>query len=169
MALWQRSGKFSLLNTDGKIIPLEDISEFRSLIVLIGSEAPKKATKLFQVLAKEPELATKVKAAVWIGARRWNLHLNNSTKIYLPEFGADGAWSRLAKIYQKQQSIFEDLELIDLRLADRIVVQERYNMKDNDRKLRPSVPNARSKETLLKQKIPKLGSSVLKLDNEAKT
>ena len=29
----------------------------------------------------------------------------------MPEFGADGAWSRLAKIYQKQQSIFEDLEL----------------------------------------------------------
>ena len=127
MALWQRGGKFTLIDTNGELIPLKDVSNYTNLIVVIGKDAPRHAAVLFEVLATEPKLASRVKAAVRVGARRWNLHLNNKIKIQLPEDDPGAAWSHLAELNQKHTLLARNLISVDLRLADRIVIREVKN------------------------------------------
>ncbi len=127
MALWQRGGKFTLIDTNGELIPLKDVSNYTNLIVVIGKDAPRHAAVLFEVLATEPKLASRVKAAVRVGARRWNLHLNNKIKIQLPEDDPGAAWSHLAELNQKHALLARNLISVDLRLADRIVIREVKN------------------------------------------
>jgi cell division protein FtsQ len=124
MALWQRGGKFSLIDTNGELIPLKDVSAYTSLIVIIGRDAPGKAAALFEVMATEPKLASRVKAAVRVGGRRWNLHLSNDIEIRLPEEDANAAWNHLAKLDEKHDLLSKDLITVDLRLADRVVIRE---------------------------------------------
>ena len=127
MALWQRGGKFTLIDTNGELIPLKDVSNYTNLIVVIGKDAPRHAAVLFEVLATEPKLARRVKAAVRVGARRWNLHLNNEIKIQLPEDDPGAAWGHLAELNQKHALLARNLISVDLRLADRIVIREVKN------------------------------------------
>lgn len=152
MALWQRGGKFSLIDTNGELIPLKDVSEYTNLIVIIGRDAPGNAAALFEVLATEPKLAGRVKAAVRVGGRRWNLHLNNDIEIRLPETDSNAAWGHLAKLDQQHDLLSKDLITIDLRLADRVVIREGQNgsAEDEIKKLpklprKPARPNKRHK------------------------
>jgi len=124
MALWQRGGKFSLIDTNGELIPLKDVSAYTKLIVIIGRDAPGNAAQLFEVLATEPKLASRVRAAVRVGGRRWNLHLSNDIEIRLPEEDSSAAWSHLAELDQKHDLLSKDLITVDLRLADRVVIRE---------------------------------------------
>ena len=125
LALWQQNGIFSLIDINGDLIPLKDVSAYSNLIVIIGRDAPAKAANLFQVLAMDPRLASQVTAAVRVGERRWNLHLNGQTEILLPEKNADAAWAHLANLYKKNDELFNNLKTIDLRLADRMVIRRR--------------------------------------------
>jgi cell division protein FtsQ len=127
LALWQRNGIFSLIDKKGRVIPLGDVSAYANLIVIIGDDAPTKAGNLFKVLAREPQLESQITAAVRVGGRRWNLHLNGQTEILLPEKGADKAWTHLAKLYKNHGLLFNDLKTIDLRLADRVVIRQGDN------------------------------------------
>jgi len=124
LALWQRNGIFSLIDINGDLIPLRDLSAYSKLIVIIGKDAPTKAANLFKVLAMEPQLASRVTAAVRVGGRRWNLHLNGQTEILLPEKDADAAWAHLANLYKKHDELFNNLKTIDLRLADRMAIRQ---------------------------------------------
>jgi cell division protein FtsQ len=126
-ALWQRNGVFSLIDETGDLIPLDDVSAFANLIILVGKDAPTKAKSLFEVLARQPQLAKRVTAAVRVGGRRWNLHLNSQVEVLLPEKGADAAWKHLATLYKKYRQLFNQLETIDLRLTDRVVIKQGNN------------------------------------------
>jgi cell division protein FtsQ len=134
LALWQRNGIFSLIDKKGEVIPLGDVSAYANLIVIIGEDAPTKAGSLFKVLAREPQLESRVTAAVRVGSRRWNLHLNGQTEVLLPEKGADAAWVHLAKLYREYDLLFNDLKTIDLRLADRVVITQGNNKIVEDQK-----------------------------------
>ncbi len=146
MALWQRGGKFSLIDTNGELIPLKDVSNYTNLIVIIGKDAPRHAAVLFEVLAAEPKLASQVRAAVRVGARRWNLHLINKIKIQLPEDDPGAAWSHLAELNQKYALLSRDLISVDLRLADRIVIREvKKGSPDEKFDIVPNLPKRKQK------------------------
>ena len=123
LALWQRNGQLLLLDAKGKIINLPNINSYTSLIIIIGKDAPVRAESLFNVLAAEPILAREVKAAVRIGARRWNLYLKNNIQILLPENNTSAAWGHLAQLNNKYKLLSRNLVSIDLRLSDRVIIQ----------------------------------------------
>ena len=127
LALWQRNGAFSLIDEIGELIPLADVSAYANLVVLIGKDAPSNVKSLFKVLAKQPQLAERVTAAVRVGGRRWNLHLNSQIEVLLPEKDINAAWAHLATLYGKYRQLFNKLETIDLRLTDRVVVKRGNN------------------------------------------
>ena len=124
LALWQRGGKFFLLDSKGELIPVKDVGAYNNLIVIIGKGAPKKAVELFNLLATERKLASQVIAAVRVGGRRWNLHLNNNIEIWLPEEDANVAWRHLAMLNHKHNLLLKDLIAVDLRLPDRVVIRK---------------------------------------------
>lgn len=127
IAVWQAPGQsFALVDADGAVIEV-DVSPFAHLPVIAGPGAPEAASDLFTMLAAEPELNARVKAAVRVGKRRWNVWLDaigdGGIDIRLPEAGAADALARLIALDRDQGLLRRDLAMIDLRLPDRLIVR----------------------------------------------
>lgn len=122
-ALWQRSGKIMLVDRSGETIDSGDTARFGKLLLLVGDKAPDHAGELVDMLASEPALRGRVRAAVWVGDRRWNLHFDNGVDVKLPEFSSEAAWHELARLEREQGLLQRDLVSIDMRLPDRLVVK----------------------------------------------
>ena len=125
IALWQRKGVLSLIGRDGVPITNLKLGRFRDLLVIVGRDAPRHATNLLVMLASEPALRKRVRAAVRVGARRWNLRLDNGIDVRLPENGAAAAWARLADLDRRHGLLGNDIDTIDLRIPDRLIVRTR--------------------------------------------
>ena len=124
-ALWQQGHRYTLVDRDGKaIVDVPDAPP--SLPLIVGPDAPKHAAALFEALDAEPELAGRVRAAVRVGARRWNVYLDayeGGIAVRLPENDVAAAWARLAVLERDHRILERDLDFIDLRLEDRLVVR----------------------------------------------
>ena len=123
LALWQRQGKLVLVDREGVVVTSEQIERFGNLIVLVGPDAPKAGAALLDMLAGEAELASRVAAAVRVGGRRWNVRLDSGIDIALPEEDASSAWHRLAELERSEGILERDIQMVDLRLPDRLVVR----------------------------------------------
>jgi cell division protein FtsQ len=123
LAFWQRDGKLVPIDRDGVAVPNDQAGGFGNLLVLVGSDAPKAGAALLDMLATEPELAPHVAAAVRVGGRRWNLRLDSGIDVALPEDDAVAAWHRLAALERSDGILERDIEMVDLRLPDRLVVR----------------------------------------------
>lgn len=124
MALWQNRGKFALIDNNGTVILKNEIGQFTDLLQVVGEAAPKHAAALLLTLSTQPELMTRVKAAVWVGDRRWNIVLNNGINIRLPEDGAATAWARLAEYERTHKVLGRNVKVLDMRLPDRLIVRK---------------------------------------------
>jgi cell division protein FtsQ len=126
LALWQRDGRFSLIDRAGAVIEgaLDQSvppASWRHLRVLVGEGAPARAAGLFALLSTEPALSERVVAATWVGERRWTLHLDNQIDVLLPEDKPLTAWRTLADRERDQALLERAVAVIDLRfLPDRI-------------------------------------------------
>lgn len=127
IALWQLDGKFSLIDTEGAVIPIDDVGRYGNLPVVVGAGAPPVASALIDLLASEPELARCVRAAVRIGDRRWDIHMDERLHIMLPEDDPVAAWHRLAELARTGEVLARNYSIIDLRLKDRVVVRKAPN------------------------------------------
>ena len=123
LALWQHNGKFELVDREGAVLPVPRLDEFAGLVVLVGEDAPKEGAGLVEMLASEAELAHRVAAAVRVGGRRWNLHLDNGIDIQLPEENPTAAWHELARLDRTDGLLEREVRRVDFRLPDRLVVQ----------------------------------------------
>ena len=123
LALWQYQKKFALIDEEGQVIIRDDVGPFNKLMVVVGEDAPANATALVRMLASEPDMMSRVKAAVRVGGRRWNVHLADGIDIKLPEQDPGHAWRRLAE-YQRAHGVLDkDVRVLDLRFPDRLVIQ----------------------------------------------
>jgi cell division protein FtsQ len=123
MALWQRDGRYHLVDRYGDTMPVADVTKYAGMIVLTGVDAPAHARALLDLLALEPDLGMRVIAAQRVGTRRWNLRLDNGVDIRLPEEEAASAWRVLADMERDEGLLDRDLVMIDLRTPDRLVVR----------------------------------------------
>lgn len=122
-AIWQQKGTFRLIDREGHPITDVDIARFARLPVLVGDDAPQHIGELLDMLGREPELAPRVRAAVWVGDRRWNLHFDNGVDVELPADSPQVAWSMLARLEKEQSILARDITSIDMRMPDRLVVR----------------------------------------------
>jgi cell division protein FtsQ len=123
LALWQNHAQFALIDTDGEVIQRSDLGRFADLLVIVGDDAAKEAEALVGILERQPALRAQVKAAIRIGGRRWNLRLANGIDVRLPEENPDGAWARLAEYERTHQVLQRDIQVLDLRFADQLIVR----------------------------------------------
>jgi cell division protein FtsQ len=123
LALWQNEGKFALVSPKGAVILPEATSQFARLPIVIGKDAPMHAESLLLMLATEPALATRVQAATRLGDRRWNLLMDNGVEIRLPEEEAELAWARVAAADRERKLLARDVQMIDLRMPDRMIIR----------------------------------------------
>jgi cell division protein FtsQ len=123
LALRQNQGKFRLIDERGDTIAVDRLDYFSDLIVVVGEDAPAHAGKLLELIATQPNLRDRVKAAVRVGGRRWNVRLDNDIDVALPEEDPVAAWARLADYERANRILARDVKLLDLRLPDRLIVR----------------------------------------------
>ncbi len=126
-AIWQHDGKFSVIDRHGRVLAHHDVAvtlrEGGMLPLVVGAGAPGHVAMLFRRLARYPEIAARVTAAVRVGERRWNLLLKSRTTVELPASGQTAALAHLMEFQTRIALLDRPVERIDLRLADRLVVR----------------------------------------------
>jgi len=123
LALWQNEGRVAVVDYDGQVIDGARPQDFKELLLVVGPDAAGQAADLISVMELVPDIRQHVAAAVRIGGRRWSLKLDDGIDIHLPETDLDGALLRLADLAKAQQLLSRDVEAVDLRLPDRLVLR----------------------------------------------
>jgi len=122
-ALWQRQGRFALIDRSGKVIVENDVAPFAGLPLVVGAGAERAAASLLDEIARFPEVKLRVTAAIRVGERRWNLRLASGADVMLPEGAEAAAIERLAALHRDQGLLDRSLAAIDMRLPDRLVLR----------------------------------------------
>ena len=123
LAVWQHAGKQELIDREGAVIPVKDLTRFARLPTVVGDDAASHAAALIDMLAREPDLAARVTAAVRVDNRRWNLRIDNAIDVLLPETDPGEAWTRLAALERANNLLQRDVRTVDMRLPDRLVLR----------------------------------------------
>jgi cell division protein FtsQ len=123
MAIWQHGGKMALIDRDGVVLGDKGLADFSSLPMVVGEGAAKPAAAILDSLASEPALAKRVTAYIRVGARRWDLRLDNNVEIKLPETGEDAAVHRIARVETDNGLLERDVVAVDLRLPGKMIVE----------------------------------------------
>jgi cell division protein FtsQ len=135
-AIWQRDGKFSVIDREGKVVATENVGAFGRLPLIVGAGADRAAAPMVDALRGATEVQERVHALVRVSERRWNLRLRNGTDVLLPEGQEVAAINRLTELQAKQGLMDRPLVAIDLRLPDKLVLR-----------LPPAPPGAQPAET----------------------
>jgi cell division protein FtsQ len=122
-ALWQRQGRFALIDRTGRVIVENDVAPFAGLPVVVGLGAERAAAAIIDEIARFPEVRLRVTAAIRVAERRWNLRLASGADVLLPEGAEAAAIERLAALHRDQGLLDRSLVAIDMRLPDRLVLR----------------------------------------------
>ncbi|QGG93114.1 FtsQ-type POTRA domain-containing protein [Agrobacterium sp. MA01] len=121
--IWQHGNDLSLIERSGSVIaPLRD-NKFASLPLFVGRDAETAAAAIDEEFSQWPAIASRVKAFVRVGGRRWDVHLENGIVVRLPEENVPGALALLNRFDVEQQVLSRDIAVVDLRLPDRVAVR----------------------------------------------
>lgn len=122
-ALWQHDGAVSVIDKNGTEIVSLDESRFAKLPFIVGGGANQTAQAFLADLFSQPTIAEGMRAAVLVGGRRWDLHLDNAVTVKLPEKGVREALAQLVKLERERKLLARDVVVVDLRLPDRVTVR----------------------------------------------
>ena len=123
LALWQEHGRLALIDRDGRVLARADLDRFATMPLVVGPGAATEAAEILDLLATDPALMARVEAAVLVAGRRWNVRLDNGITILLPDVDVGAAWRRLGDLEREHAILGRDIELVDLRVPDRLVVR----------------------------------------------
>lgn len=126
-ALWQRDGRYTLVDAKGNAIG-DVAGAYGNLPLIVGAGAPARAAEMLAEMGQIPQLAKRAKAYVFVGGRRWNIHFDafdSGIAVRFPEDKFGEALQRLAALERDHRILERNLEFIDLRLPDRLIVRVR--------------------------------------------
>ncbi|WP_397604455.1 cell division protein FtsQ/DivIB [Sphingorhabdus sp.] len=120
-ALWQRNGRYSLIDANGIVLANVRAGEGGDLPTLNGNEANEHIVALNALLDNASALKSQVSGASWIGKRRWDLQFQTGETLALPEGEAEAAKALLnfARLDGVHRLLGRDLIHFDLRDPDR--------------------------------------------------
>jgi cell division protein FtsQ len=120
-AVWQRDGKYSLIDAEGIVLQNVREGEAAELPVLNGTDANRHAVALNELLDKASALKAQVTGASWVGNRRWDLRFKSGETLALPEGerAAAEALLNFARMDGIHRLLGRDIIHFDLRDPDR--------------------------------------------------
>ncbi|NHN89377.1 cell division protein FtsQ/DivIB [Acetobacter conturbans] len=129
-AVWQHKGQFILIDREGNPVPdkgitSKDAKAFMQLPLVVGEGAEHGAAELLDAMAKTPDVEAHMTAATLVGGRRWTLTLKDGASVYLPEAAEPQALTRLEELQKRFGLLDRPVEIIDLRLPDRLTIREK--------------------------------------------
>ncbi|MEO1019886.1 MAG: cell division protein FtsQ/DivIB [Pseudomonadota bacterium] len=117
------NGRERLLANDGTVIDVVAASAFSHLPRLSGHGVERKMAEFWGLLRAEPDLARRVVGATLIGERRWDLALDNGTKVRLPRDEPEKAMRELAQFEREEMILDRAVSAIDLRSPGWVVIE----------------------------------------------
>lgn len=124
-AVWQIDGDLHLIDDEGALIREVGAYEYSNLPLIVGAGAPEAASGILQSLRAQDDLRERTYALVRVGERRWNMRLRNNIDVKLPEQDFDRAIGDLALLQAAQGTLDQQVEYIDLRDPERMVIRKR--------------------------------------------
>lgn len=130
-AVWQYDDNLTVIDKSGALIDKFGISDllndrFSHLPHLVGDGAAAQAGSILPLVAPHPQIAGRVQAFLRVADRRWDLLLsapgNVSVRVMLPQNGVEQAIERFAQLQAELQVLDRQINSVDLRLADRVVL-----------------------------------------------
>jgi cell division protein FtsQ len=115
VARWKDRGRQVLVSETGEVIPVPGLPRYHNLPLLLGKGAPERAGEILRILARQPSLRSRVAYAALVGERRWNIHLDGSVEVRLPEEEPEKAWARLAVQHRRTGLLGRAIKSVDLR------------------------------------------------------
>lgn len=123
VAIWQHGEDLSLIDARGNVIAPLTGNRFAHLPLYVGFGADRHADELEARLIFHPTIRERVKAAIRVADRRWDLRLDNGVTISLPAENVAAAFERFNKFDAGRDVLSRDIALVDLRLEDRITLR----------------------------------------------
>ncbi len=123
-AVWQEKGQLTLIDATGE--PLQRISpdELPELPRVIGEGANWQTPAYRALLDAAPALRPLVKAATWVGNRRWNIVFQTGETLVLPEEEPEKALVKFAELDGAQALLGKGWLRFDMRDPTRLVVRK---------------------------------------------
>jgi cell division protein FtsQ len=122
-ALWQKDGKITVIADDGTVVDDDVPRRFANLPLVVGNGAETRAKDFLALIAQYPLVRERLRAAVLVAERRWNLVLDNGIDVRLPERDVEHALDMLIQLDRDKKLLSRDIAAIDLRLSDRVTVR----------------------------------------------
>lgn len=122
-ALWQKHDRVSVIAADGTVLEPYVERRYLHLPLVVGNGAAQRAKTFLTTLDRYPDVRSKVRAAILVAQRRWDLVLKNGIDVKLPDYDAAAALDRLVRLDRDKKLLSRDLTIVDLRLPDRVTVQ----------------------------------------------
>jgi len=127
-ALWQHKNTVQVIDSEGRIIRVASAGDYTKLPLVVGQGAPVEAKAMIDALAQYPRVASETDSMVFVGGRRWNLHLKSGANVMLPEFGMLEALEKLERIDSEKDLLALPLDRIDMRLPEQMTVRPKTTM-----------------------------------------
>lgn len=119
VALWQRDGKVSLVSEDGAALNELKDEKLTALPFVVGEDANKHVPEYLSLLDAAQDIKNDIGAGVYIGQRRWNLHMKTGVDIKLPEDDPAAAVRRLLTLERETHILERAILSLDLRISNR--------------------------------------------------
>ncbi len=127
-ALAQHDGRIALIDPAGVEITQRGLSAFTDLMLVVGKVEPAELELLERQKAKAAPLSSRIRSAVRVGNRRWDVIFDNGIRVKLPAddakpYGMAEAWDKFVELDRTKQLLAREVSVIDLRLEDQLIVR----------------------------------------------
>ncbi|MGB7288006.1 MAG: cell division protein FtsQ/DivIB [Salaquimonas sp.] len=128
-ALWQNEHGLFLIDRKGLVLSEND-GRKDQLPLVVGKGAEVEAANIVALLQQLPELAVGAKALIRVGERRWDIETKEGITIMLPEEGQARELKRFVQFERDTELLLRDIDRVDLRFKDRLVVRMNEEAKE---------------------------------------
>ena len=123
-AVWQDNGNLTLIDASGVLLEPVQPDAIPNLPLVIGPGADRQEASYQALLGAAPALRPRVKAATWVGNRRWDLTFESGETLALPEDGAPRALVKFAELDGSRPLLGRGWIRFDMRDPTKLVARK---------------------------------------------
>lgn len=123
-AVWQNKGQLMLIDALGVLLEPVSPDAMPALPLVIGEGANGQEPAYQRLLDAAPALRPRVRAATWIGDRRWNLLFDSGETLALPEENAEAALVKFAEMDGTDRLLGKGFVRFDMRDPTKLVARK---------------------------------------------
>jgi cell division protein FtsQ len=123
-AIWQDGGQLTLIDAEGVLLAPVEPGETPNLPLRIGPGADRQERGYQSLLAAAPGLKPRVRAATWVGNRRWDLTFRTGEVLALPEEDAQRAIVKFAELDRASALLGRGWKRFDMRDPSKLVARK---------------------------------------------